>query len=205
MDLDVLRDNAYMDIFDATKGGDKTDLGNYLNQDDVVANIFNDSAIKTEKELFEKWNISEGKLNFDDYKNLDYDLMEELGENIRKCYTGKSLYRDGQLQLNAENILIKNELIKKKLEDGESGTISEIEEEVIKKFAGKEEAISYILPEHRKNVERYRDLYYRREFISGDEFNELEQLKNELSKVEGLPKNVEALVGLELDIKKSVD
>lgn len=299
MDLESLYDDAYMDIVSLTEVGERPSTSNYLNQDIYVTDILDNSAIKSEKELFEKWGIpkTELRLNGDDstlrprlleysdenyyyarsmeefltedmftetksmiieeinrdldrlqeendiseqqilqmkddakkitdqnfeeailkikesdvrekleslcnkwedaYKNTDYDLMNELAENIEECYGGKNLYRDSELQSKARAVLIKNLFIRNKLEDGKDGLISDIEEDVIKHFTGKE-LISYIPSENRKDVEKYRDLFYRRNFINDEEFSELEELKDKLSKVEDLPKGIKELLAEEL-------
>lgn len=299
MDLESLYDDAYMDIVSLTEVGESPSVSNYLNQDIYVTDILDNSAIKTEKELFEKWDIpkTELRLNGDDstlrprlleysdenyyyarsmeefltedmlietksmiieeidknldrlqegnniseqqilqmkddakkitdenfeeailkikesdvreeleslcdkweeaYKNTDYDLMNDLAENIEECYGGKNLYRDGNLQSKARAVLIKNLFIKNKLENGKDGVISDIEEDVIKRFTGKE-LVSYIPPENRKDVDKYRDLFHRRKFINDEEFSELEELKDKLSKVEDLPESIKELLEEEL-------
>lgn len=298
MDLESLYDDAYMDIVSLTKVGEKPSVSNYLNQDVYVTDILDNSAIKAENELFEKWGISKNELclNGDDstlrprlleysdenyyarsmeefltedmlietksiiveeidrnldrlqeenniseqqilqmkddakkivdknleeaifkikesdaskeleslcdkwedaYKNMDYGLMNDLAENIEECYGGRNLYRDSELQSRARATLIKNLFIRNKLENGKDGVISDIEEDVIKHFTGKE-LISHIPSENRKDVEKYRDLFYRRNFINDEEFSELEELKDKLSKVEDLPKSIKELLGEEL-------
>lgn len=234
--------------------------GNYLDQCTIIDNIFLDSAIKTEKELLEKWNVQEGglylgdedayigyrimehqeehyfyaqnmeeyltdeilegnkniiieeidnaldkfrenynisekqiknmkedareitnknfekavekieKLNIKDeledlcdewkeaYDKRDYDLMNDLTNDIREYYTGKYLYRGNDLHEEARVTIVKNEFINNKLKNGNEGVITEIEESIIDKFERNGDIIPYLTSEQMENEKAYIDL-----------------------------------------------
>ena len=56
--------------------------------------------------------------------------------------------------------------------------------------------------EVQENIDRYRDLYYRRDFISAEEREELEQLREKLLAMKSLPKDFIPLLELEVSTQK---
>ena len=51
-------------------------------------------------------------------------------------------------------------------------------------------------------IDRYRDLYYRRDFISNEELEELKRLKEKLLSMKGLPKELMPLLELEINTQR---
>lgn len=81
---------------------------------------------KNLKDLYNDWN--------DAYSNLDYDLMNNTTEKIDELYNGQYLFKDEELNQNIKYILVKNEYINKRINAGNDGKLSEIEEEIFEQM-----------------------------------------------------------------------
>lgn len=98
--------------------------GNYLEQCTIIDNIFLDSAIKTEKELLEKWNIQEGGLYLDDEDaHIGYRIMEHQEANYFHARNMEEYLTDEILEGN-KNIIIE-EIDSALVKFGEKYNISE--------------------------------------------------------------------------------
>ena len=79
---------------------------NYINQGLIIYNIFLDSAIKTEDELLEKWNIEEGGLYLgDEDANIGARIMELQDENYFYARNMEEYLTDEILEGNKNVIL----------------------------------------------------------------------------------------------------
>ena len=93
-------------ISDISFKDNKLVYGNYFDQDMIINNIFLESAIKTEDELLEKWNIEEGGLYLsDEDAYIGARIMELQDENYFYARNMEEYLTDEILEGN-KNVII---------------------------------------------------------------------------------------------------
>lgn len=70
------------------------------------------------------------------YKKLDIEKMNSLRNKIEDIAENK-IFKDNELSDNAKKIIIKNDFVMKKIENGEDGKLSDAEEEIFDLVVGK--------------------------------------------------------------------
>lgn len=93
-------------ISDISFKDNKLVCGNYFDQDMIINNIFLESAIKTEDELLEKWNIEDGGLYLDDEDAyIGARIMEQQDEKYFYARNMEEYLTDEILEGN-KNVII---------------------------------------------------------------------------------------------------